>query len=435
MAPPLRFSLGSDVIQPSNYPSSIGLASVEPRSNYFASKTHYTSLARRIAAALRGGGRFVLVTGDPPANPQFLSRALGDVGGSGYAVIDIPCGPALKGEDLECAVRRLAGPRASGGNAAQPECPTPASPLFVFEDIDQLSDRQIKEVYEGTLQADQIRAAGVLLAPPDFLARLERTALHFLKERLAAHYRVEEVGDDEAIPFLHNQLLAQRDRRAEARGFRHGILIGLTACGVTIAASIAAFFILHPSAEQVREAPASTQESSSSEPASMLPPPETAAPSAVPPQGAEETEPTVVSTPERLPLSAITASAPAKAESLPPIAPSAVSPPSVGPRLSVTEIDALMARGDAFFRAGDLTSARLYYERAADAGDGHAALQLGASFDPVILGLVGARGVTGDPAQALSWYRRAQQLGMAEAEQRIKSLETRPLSEADTRSR
>jgi TPR repeat protein len=62
-------------------------------------------------------------------------------------------------------------------------------------------------------------------------------------------------------------------------------------------------------------------------------------------------------------------------------------------------------------------------------------LQLGASFDPVILGLVGARGVSGDPAQALSWYRRAQQLGMAEAEQRIKRLETRPLSEADTRSR
>jgi hypothetical protein len=259
--------------------------------------------------------------------------------------------------------------------------------------------------------------------------------LHFLKEHLVAHYRVEDVGDDEAIPFLHNQLLAQRDRRAEARGFRHGILIGLTACGVTMAASIAVFFILHPSAEQVREAPASTQESSSSEQVSMLPPRETAAPSAVPPQGAPETEPTVVSTPERLPLSAMTASAPAEAASPTPIGPTAVSPPSVGARLSVTEIDALMARGDTFFRAGDLTSARLYYERAADAGDGHAALQLGASFDPVILGRVGVRGVTGDPTQALSWYRRAQQLGMAEAEQRIKSLETRPVGEADTLSR
>jgi hypothetical protein len=128
-------------------------------------------------------------------------------------------------------------------------------------------------------------------------------------------------------------------------------------------------------------------------------------------------------------------SAPAEAASPTPIGPTAVSPPSVGVRLSVTEIDALMVRGDTFFRAGDLTSARLYYERAADAGDGHAALQLGASFDPVILGRVGVRGVTGDPTQALSWYRRAQQLGMAEAEQRIKSLETRPVGEADTRSR
>jgi len=50
------------------------LAGVEPHHNYFASGTHYQFLARRIAAVL-SSGRFVLVTGDPPADPQSLSYA------------------------------------------------------------------------------------------------------------------------------------------------------------------------------------------------------------------------------------------------------------------------------------------------------------------------------------------------------------------------
>ena len=75
---------------------------------------------------------------------------------------------------------------------------------------------------------------------------------------------------------------------------------------------------------------------------------------------------------------------------------------------------------------GDITSARLFYERAAEAGSGRGALQLGATFDPVILGYVRARSGFADPAQALSWYRRASDLGMVEAEQRIKRFE--PLS-------
>jgi TPR repeat protein len=84
--------------------------------------------------------------------------------------------------------------------------------------------------------------------------------------------------------------------------------------------------------------------------------------------------------------------------------------------------------------ARDIASARLYYERAAEAGDRQAALQLGASFDPMILDRPGLRGVTGDPAQALSWYRRDRELGMAEAEPRIKSLEDPALGQADTLS-
>ena len=76
----------------------------------------------------------------------------------------------------------------------------------------------------------------------------------------------------------------------------------------------------------------------------------------------------------------------------------------------------LVARGDGFLSAGDIASARPFYERAADAGDGPAALRLGATFDPAFLGRVGVRGIPGDPDQASSWYRRARELGGAAGE-------------------
>src|SRR6266851_771177 len=110
---PCLFRSESEMIQAPSSRSSGALVAVGARSDYFASGTHYESLAHRIAVALRGGGRFVLVTGDPPANPQVLSHVLGNVVGPRYAVINIPCGPELRGEDLERAVPMLAGPRAS----------------------------------------------------------------------------------------------------------------------------------------------------------------------------------------------------------------------------------------------------------------------------------------------------------------------------------
>jgi TPR repeat protein len=90
---------------------------------------------------------------------------------------------------------------------------------------------------------------------------------------------------------------------------------------------------------------------------------------------------------------------------------------------SSAEIAMLVARGDAFLSAGDIASARLFYERAADAGSGGAALRLGATFDSNFLGRTGVRGDKGDPAQAASWYRRARDLGDAGAVERLKTLD------------
>jgi hypothetical protein len=410
---------------PSNL-SSTALVAVGARSSYFASDAHYEALAHRIGAALRKGSHpFVLVTGDPPANPRVLSEALGNVAGPRYAVIIIPCGPELTRKDLERTASIRAGPGAST-DAATPEFSVPALPLFVFDDFDRLSDKQIEDVYEGTVHRDQMPAAAVLLAPLDFVVRLERPALHFLKDRIAAQFRFQEVGDEEAIAFLHNQLLSQRDRRIEARGFRRGILVGVAVGGVAIVASIGAF-ILHPTAEKIREAPASTGRSGSvSEEASILRPAEEAATSVVTAQAAPKTETATVFAAAPPPLSAPPLH-PTEVESVPPFAPPAMAYSAAGPRPSAAEITALLGRGDAFLSSGDITSARLFYERAADAGSGLAALQLGATFDPVTLGRAGVRGVTADPAQALSWYRRARELGVGEAEQRIKGLETRRL--------
>ena len=84
--------------------------------------------------------------------------------------------------------------------------------------------------------------------------------------------------------------------------------------------------------------------------------------------------------------------------------------------LSASEIGELLARGDAFLRIGDLTSARLFYERAADAGNGQGAMRMGATFDPAFLGRAGSRSVQGDPAKARAWYRKALDLSIVEIE-------------------
>src|SRR5262249_9125366 len=52
------------------------------------------------------------------------------------------------------------------------------------------------------------------------------------------------------------------------------------------------------------------------------------------------------------------------------------SPTPTGLQLSPEEITALVARGDVFLRAGDVASSRLFFQRAADAGDSRAAMRM-----------------------------------------------------------
>jgi len=93
------------------------------------------------------------------------------------------------------------------------------------------------------------------------------------------------------------------------------------------------------------------------------------------------------------------------------------------PRFKTMGADALVARGDAFFAAGDLASARLFYEHSVAAGNGIAALRLGSTYDRDFLARVHIGRIQGDAAIASYWYRRARDLGNRDAEVLLKRME------------
>jgi hypothetical protein len=90
--------------------------------------------------------------------------------------------------------------------------------------------------------------------------------------------------------------------------------------------------------------------------------------------------------------------------------------------LSAAETEELLTRGDTFLRRGDVTSARLFYERVANAGIGQGAMRMGATFDSSFLGRIGLGSARSDPVKAQSWYRRAIELSRTEIEHQPNAL-------------
>jgi hypothetical protein len=82
----------------------------------------------------------------------------------------------------------------------------------------------------------------------------------------------------------------------------------------------------------------------------------------------------------------------------------------------------LRQAGDVKLLEGDVASARLFYERAADSGDARAALDLGNSFNPAFLRRLGVLGMRGDAGAAARWYRQARRLGSPDAEKALHTL-------------
>ena len=82
----------------------------------------------------------------------------------------------------------------------------------------------------------------------------------------------------------------------------------------------------------------------------------------------------------------------------------------------------LIGHGQKMVDVGYLAGARAYFQRATEAGSGDAALLLGATYDPDFIDKIGAHGIRADPKEARAWYERAKQLGVEDAEAKLKAL-------------
>jgi hypothetical protein len=92
-------------------------------------------------------------------------------------------------------------------------------------------------------------------------------------------------------------------------------------------------------------------------------------------------------------------------------------------RIDPDELEALLKRAKGLLAIGDITSARLLLERAADAQEAEAALMLAGTYDPQVLGSQDMRSVAPDAAAAKIWYQKAAQLGSADAQRRLGQLQ------------
>jgi TPR repeat protein len=111
----------------------------------------------------------------------------------------------------------------------------------------------------------------------------------------------------------------------------------------------------------------------------------------------------------------------APAAALPVAAPPLAASPAR--RLDADELAALMKRAKGLIAIGDIASARLLLERAADAQEASAALLLAQTYDPAVLGAQDTRSITPDPAAARTWYQKAAQLGSSDATQRLAQMQ------------
>ena len=153
--------------------------------DYFADEQHYRSLADRVLAGLRQGGRIVLVTGDPPVNLSSLAAALTEATAGKHTVLAIACG----GEFNEQELRRAAGP----------------SPLILFHQAERLLDGQLAKLC-SYLASGGNRPAGVFLGVPGLVPRLEKLQPSLFEDGRAICFNFYELGRDEIDVFMRRQL-------------------------------------------------------------------------------------------------------------------------------------------------------------------------------------------------------------------------------------
>ena len=96
------------------------------------------------------------------------------------------------------------------------------------------------------------------------------------------------------------------------------------------------------------------------------------------------------------------------------------SPQSIlSERLSIADY---MRNGHLLLTRGDIVSARLFYEEAANSGSAAAMTAVGKTYDPVVLGQLGIKGFQADPVKAAEWYLKAGKAGDPEHTERLDGL-------------
>lgn len=102
------------------------------------------------------------------------------------------------------------------------------------------------------------------------------------------------------------------------------------------------------------------------------------------------------------------------------------TPEKAAPESSNTQAartEAMIARGNALLEAGDIVSARSFFERAYRLGNERAARPLARTYDPLVLNSLGVKGLKADPAKALAWYAKARTAGHEEVAADIEALQ------------
>jgi len=113
----------------------------------------------------------------------------------------------------------------------------------------------------------------------------------------------------------------------------------------------------------------------------------------------------------------------ARTSPAPAAAASDTSAPKSNRKLDPETVALLIKEAEKHISVGDVVTARMIFQRAAEAGDATAAMALAATYDPAALAKLGVMGMGADVEKARAWYRIAESFGSAEAKQRLRSLD------------
>jgi hypothetical protein len=100
-----------------------------------------------------------------------------------------------------------------------------------------------------------------------------------------------------------------------------------------------------------------------------------------------------------------------------------ISAPSLrGPYSRTQSENILFDKALERFKRGDVSGARAIFEVLAMKGDSGAAIAMGETYDPVVLAQLFVKGLQPDEGKAITWYKKADELGDQRARTRLNAL-------------